>query len=364
MNTQAPVKSNRIYSIDAVRATALIMILITHSILGFWSNGTAAVTTMDHIFTWIRVHLTSDVGFSIFCFLFGLSFFLQIDHAEQKGIDFRLRFCWRLLLLLGFAVLDRLCYRGDILALFAIMGLLPVIFSKLKTRYVVFVTIICLIQPLHLYSWVCDQPIPVGLDKPQVIDPATSTWWEIACWNVTHGFLYSAVVYATSGRYFAVAGYFLLGMLAGRYRLFEGGTAKVAKLILPLFLLYIATGVPEHYYPDCRSFHWWRCETQMAFMVCALAWFYEQKCIASHLTALRALGRCTLTGYISQNAIMCLLLYPWGFGLSSELSLSGRVGVGIVLLIVQIVFFTYWLKRHKYGPLESVWRTLTRIGLH
>lgn len=364
MNTQTPTKSNRIYSIDAVRATALIMILFTHSVLGFWSNGNTAVTALDFRLARISLHLTSDVGFSIFCFLFGLSFFLQIDHAAQKGIDFRLRFCWRLLLLLGFAVLDRLCYRGDILALFAVMGILPVIFSKLKTRYVVFVAALCLIQPLQLFSWCFHQPILADLYKPQAIDPATSTWWEIACWNVTHGFHFSAVVYATSGRYFAVAGYFLLGMLAGRYRLFEGGAAKIAKLILPLGFLCIAAKVLEHYYPDCRSFHWWRCEAQMAFTVCALTWFYERKCIAPHLSALRALGRCTLTGYISQNAIMCLLLYPWGFGLGSELSLSGRVGVGMVLVIVQIIFFTYWLKQHKYGPLEGVWRTLTRIGLH
>lgn len=364
MNAQPPAKSNRIYSIDAVRATALIMILFTHSAFGFWCNGAGDVTTADHICTWLRTHLTSDVGFSIFCFLFGLSFFLQIDHAEQKGIDFRLRFCWRLLLLLGFAVLDRLCYRGDILGLFAVMGILPVLFSKVKTRYVVCVAAICLLQPLHLYSWLCHQPILTCLHKPEVIDPATSTWWQIACWNETIGFRFSAVVYATSGRFFAVAGYFLLGMLAGRYRLFEGGTAKVAKLILPLLLLMVVTGVLEHYYPRQCSVHWWRCEVQMALIVCSLAWFYEQKYIAPHLSALRSLGRCTLTGYISQNAIMCFLLYPWGLGLGSQLSLTGRVGVGMCLLLLQLIFFSYWMKHHKYGPLEGVWRALTRIGLH
>lgn len=339
------------------------MILFTHSVIGFWCNGIGRFTDLDEACYWISTHFTSDVGFSIFCFLFGLSFFLQLDHAEQKGIDFRKRFCWRLILLFGFAMLDRLCYRGDILALFAVMGILPVLFYKVQTRYVAGIAAFLLIQPQLLMEWGFHLPSSGILKYPAIPDPTTSGWGQIALWNESTGFFCSFVAYALSGRFYAVAGYFLLGMLAGRCRLFEDGTAKVVRLILPLAFLWGATATLEHYVPSCLAFHWWRCEAQMLCMVCSLAWFYEQKWLAGYLLPLRSLGRCTLTGYISQNAIMCMLLYAWGFGLGASLSLAGRVALGGGILMLQFIVFTIWLKHFKFGPLEGIWRRLTRIGL-
>jgi uncharacterized protein len=37
--------------------------------------------------------------FALFSFLFGLSFYIQMYRAEQKGINYSTRFLWRLILL-------------------------------------------------------------------------------------------------------------------------------------------------------------------------------------------------------------------------------------------------------------------------
>lgn len=41
--------------------------------------------------------------YAIFAMLFGLSFFIQHDNQAQKGVDFRPRFLWRMILLMGAA---------------------------------------------------------------------------------------------------------------------------------------------------------------------------------------------------------------------------------------------------------------------
>lgn len=356
---------SRINSIDAVRATALLLITFTHSVLGFWSGATTQCQSLaDMACSLLRVFGTADVGFGMFSFLFGLSFFLQLDHAAQKGIDFRGRFCWRLVLLVGFAILDRLCYRGDILTLFAIMGFVLVLLWKVKTRPLVVICAVCALQLVPFLCHFTDLPALTDIfTRPVSPNPQSAGWADIACWNVSYGFVDYFIVYATSGRYWAVAGFFIMGMLAGRTRIFERGRKAVGKLIVPVLLAWVACLLLEQYVHVGRVFHWWRCTAQVALYVSVLACFYELPLISKRLESLRAIGRCTLTGYISQNAIMCALLYGWGLGLGSSLTISQRALLGLGVYAVQMVVFTIWMRHFKYGPLEGVWRKLTRLGI-
>ena len=56
--------------------------------------------------------------YAIFAMLFGLSFFIQHDNQAQKGVDFRLRFLWRMVLLFMFGLFDLMFFNGDILDTF------------------------------------------------------------------------------------------------------------------------------------------------------------------------------------------------------------------------------------------------------
>jgi len=62
--------------------------------------------------------------YAIFAMLFGLSFYIQHDNQAQKGIDFRPRFVWRMVLMMLLGLFDLLFYNGDILFLYAVCGLL------------------------------------------------------------------------------------------------------------------------------------------------------------------------------------------------------------------------------------------------
>ncbi len=72
----------------------------------------------------------------LFSFLFGLSFTLQMDNAAKRGINFSGRFVWRLVILFAIGFVHHLFYRGDILTIYAVLGLPLVLFYKLPNRWV------------------------------------------------------------------------------------------------------------------------------------------------------------------------------------------------------------------------------------
>ena len=116
----APPRAARITILDILRALALLGIVIVHAHDHFnlylpmppaegWQA--AANSAAD----WAYEHLFVSKSFLLFSFLFGLSFFIQLDRQEQKGVDFRKRFMWRLALLFLLGLAHTLFYDGDIL---------------------------------------------------------------------------------------------------------------------------------------------------------------------------------------------------------------------------------------------------------
>ena len=91
MNTE------RIAVVDVLRAFALLGIIVTHAEMGFLAGLPPAPDFMlssplDRIVHGAVAVLVESKFFSIFAFLFGLSFAIQIDRADQKGAAFAGRF--------------------------------------------------------------------------------------------------------------------------------------------------------------------------------------------------------------------------------------------------------------------------------
>jgi uncharacterized membrane protein YeiB len=69
-------------------------------------------------------------------------------------------------------------------------------------------------------------------------------------------------------------------------------------------------------------------------------------------------GRMALTNYLSQSLIGTLFFYGYGFGQWG----MGRAWQLVFVLVVfglQLAFSHWWLSRHRYGPMEWLWRWLT-----
>src|SRR5687767_11865973 len=134
-----PLPGDRIAVVDVLRAYALFGIVITHSVTGFLAGQPPGPDFMlfgplDRVVAKLEHLLTFGKFFTIFSFLFGLSFAIQLRNAMQKGVGFSGRFTWRLLVLAIIALVHGAFFTGDILIIYAILGLLLIPFRRLKTR--------------------------------------------------------------------------------------------------------------------------------------------------------------------------------------------------------------------------------------
>src|SRR5690606_38612265 len=169
-------------------------------------------------------------SYAIFALLFGLTYAIQFYNQQQRGHDFSGRFLWRLLLLLVFGILNSIFFQGDILAIYAAVGIILVPFRKLSNKVVLISAIILMLQPLEWGKLI------YILTQPEYVEPASranlyfaqmsdylihGNFWEAAKGNLING--RTAVIYWSleNGRFFQTAALFLLGFLLGRTHKFH-----------------------------------------------------------------------------------------------------------------------------------------------
>jgi uncharacterized protein len=63
------------------------------------------------------------------------------------------------------------------------------------------------------------------------------------------------------------------------------------------------------------------------------------------------------TNYLMQSLILATVFY--GCGLIGRIETAPAAAFGIALYAAQVWFSVWWLARHRFGPFEWVWRSLT-----
>ncbi|MGB5646574.1 MAG: hypothetical protein WBM55_05595, partial [Muriicola sp.] len=134
--------TSRMDIVDALRGFSLAGIVIVHMVENYigapFPEGTMEAThqgPLDYVVDGFILLFLRGKFFALFSFLFGLSFFIQMDKARRGGMDFRMRFLWRLMILLAIGFAHSLFYRGDILTIYALLGVLLIPCYKLKDRW-------------------------------------------------------------------------------------------------------------------------------------------------------------------------------------------------------------------------------------
>lgn len=85
--------------------------------------------------------------------------------------------------------------------------------------------------------------------------------------------------------------------------------------------------------------------------------------LARLTSALAATGRMAFTNYLMQSLLLSTLFWSGrGLGLYGELSRPAVIGIAGLLFTGQAVFSVLWLRRFSHGPLEWIWRRLSRGG--
>lgn len=108
-NKSISAPQNRIHVLDALRGFALLGVILMHMLqhFGVFSGvrpEEPLFPVLDEAIQWLSQHVIMGKFINIFAFLFELSFFIQMDRASKKGIDFRLRFVWRMVILFAIGI--------------------------------------------------------------------------------------------------------------------------------------------------------------------------------------------------------------------------------------------------------------------
>ena len=144
---------HRIKMLDALRGFALLGILLVHiyqhfGIFSFGMMGQGEESSFpmfDSAVQWLSQHVMTGKFINIFAFLFGLSFFIQMDRAAQKGEDFSRRFLWRMLLLFVIGIIGDCFYPGDVLAIYAVFGMIILLLFRFKNKVLMIIVALLLL---------------------------------------------------------------------------------------------------------------------------------------------------------------------------------------------------------------------------
>lgn len=323
--------------------------------------------------------------YAIFSMLFGLSFFIQHDNQAQKGVDFRPRFLWRLLLLFLFGMFDLLFYNGDILTVYAVCGLLVVPFIRANNKILLAAMVLFALQPIELVY------IILGLIDPETpalnlgssglfnaIKPAQAegSWLDVARLSTTKGFLVNFTWSIEYGRIAQTVFLFLFGIFLGRKRLFynEGNNLEIWKKVLICSLCAFAVLYPLHRFtpemvdvPCIKKsltvmLNMWKNFAMMLFYVSGIVLLFYRTSARNFLIKIAPYGKMSLTNYLLQSIIGCFVFYNWGLGMFRYSGHTSSLLLGVICVAIQYIFCRWWLSRHSHGPFEALWRRLTWIG--
>ena len=326
---------------------------------------------------------------TLFSFLFGLGFAVQLTRAEARGAKFLSFYPRRLAALAVFGLIHgMLIWWGDILLAYALGGAMLLLFRKKSQRTIlwwaggIFSIPIVIMTAVYIAA-MFGKPLfgndPNKPPKPPDMEKINSI---IAIYS--HGTIpqmlhenwvvwKSEVISALFGFY--ALGLFLLGLWVWRSGIIDrlGEYKPVLKRVfawcIPVGLalntfVTLANLRPQTSKPTLLGYFANILTMPSAHILSAgyaagLAVLIQSDAWRRALTPFAAMGRMALTNYLTESILCTLFFYNYTTGL------YGRVGPAIdliptgVLYGAQVVFSNWWLVRFRFGPMEWFWRGLT-----
>ena len=375
MNTLAPISSKeRLQILDILRGFAIFGILAVN-IGGFaapvFFPGYLVPdrSTFDELAQRLMLFFAEGKFYTIFSFLFGLGFSVQLGRAENKGRDIKSFYPRRLWVLFGFGILHAIFFwYGDILRLYALLGFALLAFRSRSNRTLLIWSGIFYAAAFIILALVggpfANEPIP-GFDVVTMARQAYqgSSFLNVLVFQVFTFPVTFGVIALVQG--LSVMSLFLLGLFAGRIHFFEHLQENRVWLVRAV-VVGLIVGVPANTLfmmtenPISASFGFTIGAPAFAAMYISLIGLFSLTEFGQKILApLSYVGRMALTNYILQSVVCSLLFFGYGFGLYEQIGAAGLWGITFLIYLVQIPLSMAWLSRFHFGPLEWVWRTLT-----
>ncbi|MEV1014075.1 DUF418 domain-containing protein [Micromonospora sp. NPDC049801] len=375
---ELPGTSSRIADVDALRAVALLLILLVN--IAFFASGypfhlvpdPAHDSWGDQAALWSVELLFAMKAYLLFAFLFGYSFTLQLDSAARRGVDIVPRFRRRLAGLFVLGVLHAvLLFQGDILTTYALLGLVLLAMRRVAVGTALRAAVLLTAG----IGFVLALAAVGGTEL--VTDPAAALAAGQRSTEALQGGLGSVIAEhvrqlpAMVGTLLVqgplALSAFLFGYAAGRRRLLTDIAGnrqllrRVQRVGYPVGLagaVVFASGGGTGNLTGVTVGVLTAPLLAAAYAATLLEFFATDRG-RRIVTVLAPAGRMSLSNYLGQS-VLCVLVFT-GVGLG----LAGAVAPPVVLLVavaiygVQVAASAAWMARFRYGPAEWLLRAWT-----
>ena len=354
--------SERFDAIDTLRGLALFGVMAINLVFEFrvsifeqFFPKPPAVDTLDRAVERLLTVAIDMKAFVLFSTLFGLGLAIQFDRLAGNSNRMVL-LCKRLIVLLAIGLVHLiLIWNGDILTEYAVAGfvVLPFLFAP---RWLLAASaLMCLV----LYV-----AIPPFLSLPD------SAWMrhDTAAASIAYGKGGFADVLAFRIRELAgivplhvsvfprTVGLILLGAFVWRTGIVRRAAmnrglllgGSIAAILAGLWVTVAVAGRISTIAPVILGLAY-------GAMVIALMTTLVGRMLLGWAAPL---GRMAFTNYIAQSVIFGWIFYGYGLGLFERLGAAIALALGTAIYAAQVIFSSWWLKDHRFGPLEWLWRTL------
>lgn len=405
--------------LDFLRGIALLGICLANlpefALYTFLPTETvAAMPTagIDRVVKYIQYIFIDGKFYTLFSLLFGIGFSIIISNALEKNKNGMRIFYRRMVVLLLIGLFHLIClWAGDILILYAFLGLFLPLFRKVSDKKLWVWAVILLLMPvlvdtcILLFGWNLSAPViratayfhgKAGITEanfPVWLAEANS-YADVLKFNVAGAFI-RIQEFIEGNRAFKVMGLFLIGFYIGRNRIYarlEEHTGNIRKIRdigftvgLPLSVVYAWNAMHGYAFGLTGSAVLYAVSVfplSVAYIAAFSLYYLKKKKLLGQqeqaknqtLSGVNGLsqkaeprifklpavaGRMALTNYIMQSVFGIVIFYGIGFQLGAKIGLVYVELIACAIFLIQMVYSHLWLRYFRFGPLEWVWRMFT-----
>ncbi|MFD4461873.1 DUF418 domain-containing protein [Nocardia sp. NPDC058480] len=387
LGTRSPAvrSGSRIAELDILRGFALFGILITNVVVAttLWS---VVGTREDPVLGFggtvdLLVRATVDALFAgrfylLFAFLFGYSFTLQIAAAQRAGVSPVRRLLRRCAALMVIGLVHvYLLWIGDILTLYAFLCLTLIALRNMRPRTAVITGIVLYV------TWSAWTFLPGStgvlafgefVDLPAISADYTADFASTLSAQTALAPVFLLLIWFSQG--VPSLAMFLIGMAAGKRNLF-GNPELLRRWSFRALVLGFGLGLPISAMTFAESMTWWDAPTAlhglqflvnpaMTFAYVAAILLAAQSARLGRCTALLApAGRMAATNYIGQSIVLMLVYTGYGLALADTIAPLAVIAIALLTFAAQLAFSAWWLRGHRYGPVEWLLRAATYLTI-
>jgi uncharacterized protein len=392
-------QSNRLENIDLIRGIALLglpfmnIINFAMPMSAYWNPTSYGNDDFLNHPLYIFFHLFADQKFmGLFSLLFGAGIILFAEKLQASGRKAGLIHYSRQFWLLVIGCLHAFfLWEGDILIIYAVIGMLLYPLKNLKAKWLMVMSLLMLLLAAYMSSMMINnaninddnwQELTIlyspSLDqieelKSSYLGSYSDVLSQIRGENmngdgsVIFKFMFGVIIKVVAMMLLGMS-LFKAGILTNNFskQLYKGliiccGSVGLLITTWGLYWNYsnqwsMEAFFSQGYWPNIIG----AAATTIAYAALIILWFNSSS-LNWLKQKIQAVGRMALTNYLTQSIICAFIFYGYGLGWYGSFSRLELLPIIIGIGIFQVIFSSFWLTYFKQGPFEWIWRILSYL---